>query len=372
MKNLRLLLLFFLSTIVFNAFAQNDWEVSLRQFPSLPGQVHVWVTKPSTDQPVVCELRFTRPQSRQYLTRRIDLPNEGGGFQVWVPQLPEGKHTWEASCLQAPFYKWEGNIEIKKGDQWQASSLVVSLEKPLFNGNQIPNTQPPLVNKLPVDAKKLHFWVAYKRPAQLPMNARAILYKAQTENGTRTFASEALQASVLSFQNDVAVFEGSFHLDTLPPGTYMVEVLAYQGSRLLGALERSRSFVLPWAGLTPLLERPTDALQRMKHVAPKAWIDQQIAVSSTDGQRKALVDFWESRQPGEGLEAMTNYFFRLQEASQKWGTWEDDRARIYSIYGPPSKISQTSSGDIEWAYARWQLQYTLHQKEEGFYQLVTP
>jgi len=88
--------------------------------------------------------------------------------------------------------------------------------------------------------------------------------------------------------------------------------------------------------------------EQIRFIISPQELDKWKSLSDIEAQKNFLFEFWKRRDPDmtTGLnEGKTDYFRRVAEANQKFGTfqkegWKTDRGRVYIVYGEPSEIER--------------------------------
>lgn len=110
-------------------------------------------------------------------------------------------------------------------------------------------------------------------------------------------------------------------------------------------------------------EELDDLFAKSRYIATKSEIDQYKKLTTVDGKRDFMYNFWTSRDETPSTpknEYYEKYLKRLKIADQKYGAinrkgWKTDRGRIYLKYGEPTEVdrypSQTNTKPYEiWKY----------------------
>lgn len=105
-----------------------------------------------------------------------------------------------------------------------------------------------------------------------------------------------------------------------------------------------------------------DMFMKSKYIATSAEVDKYNKLTTIEGKRSFLNDFWLARDPNPATpenEYFKEYLQRIEVANQKYGAmgrtgWKTDRGRVYLIYGEPSEIERYPNQLESRPYEVWQ------------------
>ncbi|HEV8538577.1 MAG TPA: GWxTD domain-containing protein [Bacteroidota bacterium] len=262
---------------------------------------------------------------------------------------------------------------------------------PFFLGGDIPfgsNAQCYFSIRAPFSEDTLH--VSYS------------LRRSTTEEATETLvvrevlpprALEPAKALVIGDDDDIAwytlsdsilprCFTGSFDIkmDTVPQGTYQLEIVARAGSSTAVV---KKEFQLRWLGMPLSLRQIKSAVEVMAYILPEDEFN-RLRSSSQREQRKFLEDYWKHRDPTPGTsfnEVLAEYYKRVDYASRAFGRigeengTKTERGKAYVLYGPPSEIERrllpSSDPEEVWLYAALRKKLIfVDEHRNGEYKLV--
>lgn len=95
-------------------------------------------------------------------------------------------------------------------------------------------------------------------------------------------------------------------------------------------------------------EELDDLFSKSKYIATSDDIDKFDRISSIEGKREFLYNFWKDKDNDVSTpvnEFYKNYFNRVKLSNQRYGSlsrigWKSDRGRVFIIYGEPSEIER--------------------------------
>ncbi|MFZ4618947.1 MAG: GWxTD domain-containing protein [Bacteroidota bacterium] len=101
--------------------------------------------------------------------------------------------------------------------------------------------------------------------------------------------------------------------------------------------------------------------EQSRYFASKSEIDQYKKYSTVEAKRKALFEFWKSRDEDLSTpenEQKTDYFKRVAYANQQYKTgfregWKTDRGRVYILYGAPDDVERHANELDKKPYEIW-------------------
>ncbi|MEZ4684568.1 MAG: GWxTD domain-containing protein [Bacteroidia bacterium] len=319
-------------------------HLELRFIPGRQENLQIWLRQGLFQAGDQLSLAVENKAVGQFRNKDFKLEQDSLPVLLWELAMKPGGCEAKLESHSPPFHEISASINIPASKGPVGSSLVLSTQ-PLSKLDQI-------ASQLPVYStsdKKLFFSINYLQCSQDQLSVRAILYKNDQGKQEATYASLEQIAAILRVQQGQATFRGSFHIDSLPAGKYLIEVLAYEDDRIIPELERSREFSLRWAGLATLLDSPRVAIRRMEYIAGKAWVTETLALEPAK-QAPALLSFWKAQSPREPERLMAGYFERLGEAEKRFSPAQSDLCRIFSLYGE-AKTTEFSASNTQ--YQRW-------------------
>ena len=118
-------------------------------------------------------------------------------------------------------------------------------------------------------------------------------------------------------------------------------------------------------------EELDDLYKKSKYIASNLEQDKYDALSSVDGKREFLYNFWKARDenPSDDFnKSYTDYLKRIEDCNLKFKAmskegWQTDRGRIYLTYGEPSEIERFPNQIETRPYEIW----SYHNLEGGVY-----
>jgi len=101
--------------------------------------------------------------------------------------------------------------------------------------------------------------------------------------------------------------------------------------------------------------------ERSRYVASGAEIAQYSKLKGVEAKRKALFEFWSSRDEDKSTpvnETKMEYFRRIEIANVQYKTgfregWKTDRGRVFIVYGPPDEIERHANETDVKPYEIW-------------------
>jgi GWxTD domain-containing protein len=108
-------------------------------------------------------------------------------------------------------------------------------------------------------------------------------------------------------------------------------------------------------------EELDNLFQEAKYIATNTEINKYGKLTTLEGKRKFMYDFWKSRDPDPSTprnEYYLDYMKRVQVSNEKYGTlgmkgWQTDRGRVYLTYGEPSEIDRYPNESNTKPYEIW-------------------
>jgi GWxTD domain-containing protein len=303
--------------------------------------------------PVKSERRYTLaladdrwPEAQQLVLTR-ELPVPAGAYDVWAEliDLATGQGLLTQERYQA--YRTPELGTFFMGDV----QLQLASGAPLIAAN------------LPGDSTVLRFRLDYFQPSGKPFTLRAILHRqerAESEDDARRYVSVQQQTQALYPKASLGEVLGSFSMEGLPPGPYLLELLALDDEQLLGAT--STEFLLEWRGRRALEARPDSFLRLMSPLAEGSWLQRALAQGDSRRQQAALLDYWvQHREDPEDYptRALESYFLQVETATKRYGLSPEGvpstRAQAQVRLGLPDRIRRTGAKEI-WEYDSYLLQ----------------
>lgn len=118
-------------------------------------------------------------------------------------------------------------------------------------------------------------------------------------------------------------------------------------------------------------EELDDLYNKSKYISTTAEINQFEALTTIEGKREFLYNFWKARDddPSDDFnQTYTSYMKRLEECELKFKSiskegWKTDRGRVYLIYGEPSEIERFPNQIETRPYEIW----NYHEIEGGVF-----
>lgn len=163
--------------------------------------------------------------------------------------------------------------------------------------------------------------------------------------------------------------------NSVAPGQYRLTIASGTGDTL------NRLFNIRWENMPVSLGSGSYSVEMMRYIlTDKEYED--ISSNSESQKRKAVIEYWQKLDPTPFTvynEAMTEYFRRVDAASEKFSTLAErdgarsERGKIYILYGWPDSIEQPESpGKFKevWTYSkRMKKQFIFEQNKAGIYRL---
>jgi GWxTD domain-containing protein len=95
-------------------------------------------------------------------------------------------------------------------------------------------------------------------------------------------------------------------------------------------------------------EELDDLFDKSKYIATAEELDKYEKISSTEGKREFMYDFWRERDNDPSTrenEFYKLYLIKVSLSNQRYGSlsrigWKSDRGRVYILYGEPSEIER--------------------------------
>ncbi len=108
-------------------------------------------------------------------------------------------------------------------------------------------------------------------------------------------------------------------------------------------------------------EELDDIFEKSKYISTSAEIDKYNKLSSEDGKRQFMNEFWKLRDDASDTpqnEFFISYFQRVEIANQRYAAlsragWKTDRGRVFSMYGEPTEIERYPSQIESRPYEIW-------------------
>lgn len=173
--------------------------------------------------------------------------------------------------------------------------------------------------------------------------------------------------------HESSVEVGSIDVSFLPPGSYLFEfslVDSATDSRVTSTKEFyiygpwvSREAQGRWASVYGGMDE--NDLDREFGMARYVARDTEIALyerlTSVDGKRRFLFEFWKRRDPVPETvqnEYKTEFMQRVRYTNSQFRTankegWQTDRGRVYIVYGPPDEYERYESSPVTKPYEIW-------------------
>ncbi|MFK7972983.1 MAG: GWxTD domain-containing protein [Bacteroidia bacterium] len=357
----RLLLLLVAFWVLVPKLPAQTWNMDIRYSVEGNPRVEIWIKKPAGTNPHRIAIQLNHASRPLVYKNDIILEDTARSVMIWAISLPAGVYTAKADLLTSPFSSWEKSFSIPEVSTLQASSLVLS-SSPILDPNKTDGFA-----SFSTQTATLHYFLQYRSLSLKSLSVRAILYRKERSSEGETFTSLEQKATILSFQKKLATFSGKFELDSLEAGTYLIEMLAYEDDKLVSSLERNRTFTVAWSGMSTLLEKPEETILRMSHITDNQWVNDHILLSKK-AQQDAILQFWEGHNPDEPRLAMARYFRRIEQAEARFTSWENDQARIYTLFGEADvKTFQEGNTSFQrWHYKDQGLVFLFRKKNETF------
>lgn len=108
-------------------------------------------------------------------------------------------------------------------------------------------------------------------------------------------------------------------------------------------------------------EELDDLFQKSKYIATGDEVSNYKKISTLEGKRKFMYDFWKVRDPDPSTpknEFYQDYLKRIEVSNQRYSTlgmkgWKTDRGRVYLTYGEPSEIDRYPNENNTKPYEIW-------------------
>ncbi len=163
--------------------------------------------------------------------------------------------------------------------------------------------------------------------------------------------------------NDIMSLYGTFGVDTLKSGSYLLKIAVTSGAETIAESEK-KFFVFSTAKtnyaitddegflksefITLTEQALDDEFDKSLYVRTPSDKNDYEKLKTLDEKRKFMYRFWKKRDASPEtprIEVRDEYFKRLKEANTKFKQsftegWKSDRGRIYIIYGPPSEVER--------------------------------
>ncbi len=109
-------------------------------------------------------------------------------------------------------------------------------------------------------------------------------------------------------------------------------------------------------------EELDDIFEKSKYIATSAEIDKYNKLSTEDGKRQFMNEFWKLRDDASDTprnEFYTTYFQRVEIANQRYAAlsragWKTDRGRVFIMFGEPTEIERYPNQIETRPYEIWQ------------------
>lgn len=206
------------------------------------------------------------------------------------------------------------------------------------------------------------------------LTARAVLYRERLSGtNARVFTSIQQQNKVLDMVKGKAFFDGSFDLQNLDAGSYLIEVLVFEDDQLLR--ERSVRFTRDWQGYADLLKNLDEAIEMLEPIASQKDIDEMLGIQDNLAKRTAFESWWANYSSESGAYQLQSYYQKLDKAaalfSDKLPVWKSDRGKTYLLYGNPSRqeIVKNEMRYERWYYEAWDMVLWFREEGENFVRL---
>lgn len=170
----------------------------------------------------------------------------------------------------------------------------------------------------------------------------------------------------LSRTFDTRVEVGSILVNKYPTDTYTLVIALIDSSINYGVSSSKKFYVYNpsvvkedtvigqlsgvWASEFGVMsdEELDDLFDKSKYIASSAELDKYKKITSTEGKREFLYNFWKDRDTDVSTpdnEYYKLYLKRINLSNQRYSTitragWKSDRGRVFIIYGEPSEIER--------------------------------
>lgn len=165
---------------------------------------------------------------------------------------------------------------------------------------------------------------------------------------------------------DTRVEVGSVLVNKFPTDTYTLVIALIDSAASYGVSSSKKFYVYNpsiaitdtaigqisgvWASEFGVMsdEELDDLFSKSKYIATSTEIDKYSKITTTEGKREFLYNFWKDRDTDISTpenEFYKLYFKRVNLSNQRYGSltrvgWKSDRGRVYIIYGEPSEIER--------------------------------
>jgi GWxTD domain-containing protein len=221
---------------------------------------------------------------------------------------------------------------------------------------------PRLRNELSPAQGELNWTTQLWTPEARPFVLRVLLHRLDNPEGV----GDALlyvsiyqgQQVMESLEGGLTPLQGAVPLADLPPGPYLLEVLALGEERVL-AVQRVKLRIL-WDDEAQLLSKPDSALRLLTPLVGRQTVER---LQDAEDQRRFWQQFWARRSTSSpfATQGMEEWHLALKAALKRYATdkegYPDDRAGTYARLGPPDRVSNTSKGE-KWTYDVLQLEFS--------------
>ena len=173
---------------------------------------------------------------------------------------------------------------------------------------------------------------------------------------------------------DIDFLKLSFPIEKNVPGSYKISIYSEDGQDTV-----TRYFDIIWESKPLSLDRISYAIDRMYYILTD---EEYKTLSSGDKQLENFINYWKKLDPTPSTpynEAMMQYFTRVDYAFFNFSTLgerdgaQTDRAKIFILYGPPSKILDKNIDNkkgIVWIYENLKKTFTFQVISSGFIKLI--
>jgi len=174
--------------------------------------------------------------------------------------LPVGKYELHISTTDSMAHFVSISYEVRSH---QAAVFIsdIFLDKNAFLPNELPQQHFPQIS---AKQDQLFFRADVQSTKYSLLTARAVLYiqnEQLTAAEAQVFTSIQQQNNVLNLRRGVATFTGSFALEKLEAGSYLIEIIIYEDDQLVA--DQSVNFEIQWKGYALLREKPLQAIQML-------------------------------------------------------------------------------------------------------------
>lgn len=228
---------------------------------------------------------------------------------------------------------------------------------------------PSVDNIFPISTDSIRYFAEIYYPDQKELKATIRLFNAR---GTYYVDEKKAEKGIIT---------GKININTIPPGSYIVELIVTDGFKKLKKETNLSISLEPERFIEIDLE---SYLELLSYIASSSEID-AIKQAEEKDKLRMIDELWKKRDPTPNTsknEAKDEFFERVKYANDHFtglrDGWRTDRGKIYIIYGPPDEV-ESHPFDINsppyeiWYYYAQRTKFVFIDKNNnGEYELYTP